>query len=525
MAFYLAPIGNEQQVDANGDPVVGGKIYTYLAGTTTPAPTYTDDTGGTPQANPIILNSLGIPASPIWLQGGQAYKFAFTDSNDVQTRPTVDDITGINDPAFASTADQWVVYPAAPTFLSATSFSLVGDQTNIFQVSRRLRTINTGGTTYSTVESAVFGGGNTTVTVKNTSGVLDSGLSQVSYGLLSSDNSSIPTSFDGYNIISTPYTRNIVRNGSFAVAQRTMPTTDNAFAHDGWRLLLGAANAAVPTQDTATVPTGAGYAAVLTVGAGNNNKFGLFQPIPNKDMLCTRGGVVSIRVPLAATAGLTNGTGKIRIGIMQWTGTADAITADPISAWNAEGTNPTLIANWAFANTPAALSVGTTFSDFLVENVSIAANATNLGVLIWCDETSTTTTTDILRIGGYVTMGMGETAPLPQVADYFDELRRCTPHYRLLAQMIGSAVNTTAGAFSFQYEEMLGTISGTAIDSSVDLQVAGSTSNISGTWGFTAVGPYGGTVTFTRSAGTWTAGNQLAVAQVSPVVAMSNGIF
>ena len=52
-------------------------------------------------------------------------------------------------------------------------------------------------------------------------------------------------------------------------------------------------------------------------------------------MLARARQTVSIRVPLKATAGLTNGTGKIRIGIMRWTSTADSISADPISAWNA----------------------------------------------------------------------------------------------------------------------------------------------------------------------------------------------
>lgn len=60
MALYLSPIANDQQIDANGDPLVGGKIYTYLAGSSTPAATYTDSTGITAQANPIILNSLGL---------------------------------------------------------------------------------------------------------------------------------------------------------------------------------------------------------------------------------------------------------------------------------------------------------------------------------------------------------------------------------------------------------------------------------------------------------------------------------
>ena len=190
MSYHLAPLANEQQVDANGSPVSGGRIWTYIAGTTTPATTYTDDTGATPQANPIILNSLGVPASPVWLQSGRTYKFVFQDANGVQTRPTVDDVAGINDVTGA--IDQWVLYGNAPSYINATSFSVAGDQTPTFQVNRRLKSVNTGGTVYSRITASAFAAGITTVTVANDSGALDSGLSTVSYGLLSNDNPSIP---------------------------------------------------------------------------------------------------------------------------------------------------------------------------------------------------------------------------------------------------------------------------------------------------------------------------------------------
>jgi hypothetical protein len=221
----------------------------------------------------------------------------------------------------------------------------------------------------------------------------------------------------------------IARNGSFAVAQRTMPTADNSYSLDGWRLVIENANGVVITQDTADVPTGAGYAAKLVVGSGNNGKFGLWSPIENKDMLKTRGGKVSIRVPLKATAGLVDGTGKIRIGIAQFVGTADAVSADPVTTWGAEGTNPTLATNWSFANTPAAISVTTSWADYLVENVSISSSATNLGIFIWSDDRATTTTTDILRIGGYVTLTQGVAVAPAIVLPFETELRRAQRYY------------------------------------------------------------------------------------------------
>lgn len=190
MAYFLAPIGNSQIIDANGDPLVGGTISTFLAGTSTASTTYTDDTGGTPQGVVMTLNSLGYPTNgPVWMLGGVPLKFIIKNAAGV-TQSTFDDVSGIGDTT--TVQDQWVLYGAAPTYISATSFSVAGDQTNTFQVYRRLKSTNTGGTVYSTIVSSSFAASVTTVTVVNTSGTLDSGLSQVSYGLISSVNDSTP---------------------------------------------------------------------------------------------------------------------------------------------------------------------------------------------------------------------------------------------------------------------------------------------------------------------------------------------
>ena len=77
----LTPSPKMQFESAAGVPLSGGKVYTYTAGTTTPLATYTDYTGATPNANPIILNSRG--EASIWL-GAATYKFKLTDANDVE---------------------------------------------------------------------------------------------------------------------------------------------------------------------------------------------------------------------------------------------------------------------------------------------------------------------------------------------------------------------------------------------------------------------------------------------------------
>lgn len=48
-----------QMVDANGKPLAGANIYTFVPGTSTPKTTWTDDTGTTPNTNPIVLDMAG----------------------------------------------------------------------------------------------------------------------------------------------------------------------------------------------------------------------------------------------------------------------------------------------------------------------------------------------------------------------------------------------------------------------------------------------------------------------------------
>lgn len=86
MTYYLSSFGGVgwQFFDNNGIILSGGKIYSYEAGTTTPAPTYTDSTGGTPHANPIVLNSAGrVATGEIWQPAGSSYKYVLETSAGV----------------------------------------------------------------------------------------------------------------------------------------------------------------------------------------------------------------------------------------------------------------------------------------------------------------------------------------------------------------------------------------------------------------------------------------------------------
>jgi hypothetical protein len=78
-------------LDNNGSVVGGGKLYTYIAGTTTPQATYSDVNLTVPNTNPIILDASG--RAIVYLQP-KAYKLILTDSLDVQiwVRDNVSDV-------------------------------------------------------------------------------------------------------------------------------------------------------------------------------------------------------------------------------------------------------------------------------------------------------------------------------------------------------------------------------------------------------------------------------------------------
>lgn len=190
--------------------------------------------------------------------------------------------------------------------------------------------------------------------------------------------------------------RNRLINGCMRVQQQTtVGTTDDSYTLDQWTLLLEAASAAAVAQETSDVPTnGSNRALRLTVGSGEDNKFGVVNIIEFLDCSDLRGKKVSLQAKLKATTAITD----VRMAVLEWTGTADSVTSDVVSSWGSAGTNPTLATNWAYLGTPANLSPTTSWATYRVENLTVGASANNLAVFIWCEDESTTVTTDILRI-------------------------------------------------------------------------------------------------------------------------------
>src|SRR5258706_474684 len=76
----LAPLPKFTILDNNGAVAAGAKIFTYAAGTANKLATFTDQTGATPNANPIIADAAG--RFDMWLTPGVSYKIVASPSTD-----------------------------------------------------------------------------------------------------------------------------------------------------------------------------------------------------------------------------------------------------------------------------------------------------------------------------------------------------------------------------------------------------------------------------------------------------------
>jgi hypothetical protein len=87
----LLPWIERQFNDANGEPLSGGKLRSYVAGTSTPLATYSDALLTVANQVEIVLDADGRTPDPVRLLP-QGYKFVLLDADDVE-QYTYDDVT------------------------------------------------------------------------------------------------------------------------------------------------------------------------------------------------------------------------------------------------------------------------------------------------------------------------------------------------------------------------------------------------------------------------------------------------
>ncbi len=276
--------------DANSNELTGGLLFVYLAGTTTKATSYTETDGVTPNSNPIVLNSRGEVPSGLYVAGGATYKLVLAPATDTDppTSPiwTRDNLTPTNDIAAASGASQWVTSTYTVSYSNATTFTVNGDVTAVYQVNRRVRATIGSGNLYGTIETSSHSLGVTTVTVLWDSGSMDASLAAVDYALLSGADPSVPV----------PVTQR-VRNQLLVGGNATIGTTSLI----GQRVLdVTNTNADATASATAYVQSNAGQLqAVIGSTAGGGTA----------SLLSTSTGVMNVYTTGAAALQLgTNNT-------------------------------------------------------------------------------------------------------------------------------------------------------------------------------------------------------------------------
>lgn len=191
--------------------------------------------------------------------------------------------------------------------------------------------------------------------------------------------------------------RNRLINGDMRVAQRGTSfvggaNNDNTYTLDRW-CLLSDGNDIVDVTQANVAPTGGLFSIGLDVETANK-KFGILQVIEQRNII----GMFNQQCTLSFKA-RTTGTSiaNMKAVILSWTGTADTVTRDVVSAWGADGVTPTWAASWTAENTPQNLAPSNTWTTYTITATVDTASTNNLGVFIWCDD-MTTTVGDFLYI-------------------------------------------------------------------------------------------------------------------------------
>lgn len=225
--------------------------------------------------------------------------------------------------------------------------------------------------------------------------------------------------------------RQALVNGGFQVNQQavspyTAATTpdngDDTYLFDQWILLSDGDDIVDVSQETSVIPLGAATSAKFEVETANK-KFGILQIIENVDALKFAGKAVSLQFKARTTAGKV--IENLRAAVLSWSSTANAPTSDVVSAWGAEGSNPTLATNWTAENTAANLAlVADTWTTYKIENIAVdTASMANLAVFIWVDDTDASID-DLLYIAD-VQLNQGPVCLPYMPLSFAEEIEKC----------------------------------------------------------------------------------------------------
>lgn len=265
-------------------------------------------------------------------------------------------------------------------------------------------------------------------------------------------------------------TRNFLINGDFQVNQRkgagstydaTSPhnNADGNYTLDRWKVLYEVAGDGVDVTHEQGIPpltvdgaTGAIKLEVVTGGAPNN-KFGICQYLTNLQSKQLLSSGATTKVSLSFKARTTTGAAiaNLRVGIAPWTSGADTPPADPVTAWNVAGANPTLNAGFTgpiggFENTPANIAISVdSYGSVADLDVTMTIAADNVMVFIWVDDV-VNAVGDLLYISD-IQLEIGSTATAYARHSFPEELNLCQFFYqKTYSQAVATGTSTEIGS-------------------------------------------------------------------------------
>ena len=291
-------------------------------------------------------------------------------------------------------------------------------------------------------------------------------------------------------------TNNHLINGGFNFAQRQAPGTlttvaDLGYGADRWKMTRENADLQYIRVDGSsesglTSPYFGQYKKIT-----NSGKILICQPLEYLDTLKFRGKTVNFQLQMKASGSKTI---KIAVVELQTGGTADTLPT-LVSAWGADGTDPTLGTNLATIGTPTTCSVTTSWQTFQFTG-SFPTTSKNLIVMVWSNaDFAANDTLSLAEAGLYFGASIRTWTPIP----ISNDLRMCLRYYEK-SFTLDTAPVQNAGGKTGEYQFNAGK--------------AGAATNWSNTMPFSSVKRIAPTMTFYNPSA--------ASAQIRDAVAAAN---
>jgi hypothetical protein len=251
--------------------------------------------------------------------------------------------------------------------------------------------------------------------------------------------------------------RDKIINGNGAISQRTYTTVaDDAYWCDRHYVLTQ--TAAITPTILSDVANGLPSMMRLTQSQATAQRMGnatILEAAVSKPL---RGKTVTLGGKLRCSA-----SQAIRYAILEWTGTADAVTSDVVANWASGVYTPS---NFFFASNLTVAAVGSitpsanALTDFAL-TASVSGSCNNLILVYWTEGTAAQNVT--LDMAWGLVEGDCATENYPYEARHpQQELALCQWYCRRVERMVGNQFSTTASSLTAYFPEMRAAPSGVA---------------------------------------------------------------